>query len=380
MVFVFGSGDTGQLGLGDSMLIRKRPMPLKVLDDKKIVDIACGGMHTLAVTEDGQLYSWGCNDQRALGRSGEEYEPELVENPDNVKYVKIACGDSVSIALSDDGKVYCWGTYRCAEGALGFSKDLAVQDIPVLFEPLATHTIVDIAAGTDHCLALTNRGRVYAWGNGQQYQLGRRVMERRKENGLKPELVALKNIKAIGAGSYHSFAISQDNHVYAWGLNNYYQCGLPAGDELIKKPTIIPGLQGPVKSVAAGEHHSYVLMENGTVYAFGRADSCQLGLPESVIDSLQTMDASNSQYKKAIGQPTLIPDLSDVVQISSGSNHALVTTRSGNAHAWGFGEMSALGNGSDDDEVAPRPVTGQKLDGRKVLKVAAGAQHSVILA
>lgn len=54
-VFVFGSGDTGQLGLGDSMLSRKRPMPLKVLDDKKVVDVACGGMHTLAVTEDGQV-------------------------------------------------------------------------------------------------------------------------------------------------------------------------------------------------------------------------------------------------------------------------------------------------------------------------------------
>ncbi|KAI8333527.1 regulator of chromosome condensation 1/beta-lactamase-inhibitor protein II [Chlamydoabsidia padenii] len=391
MVFVFGSGDTGQLGLGDSMLSRKRPMPLKVLDDKKIVDVACGGMHTLAVTEDGQLYSWGCNDQRALGRSGEEYEPEQIENPDKVKYVKIACGDSVSMALSDKGKVYCWGTYRCAEGALGFSKDQAVQDVPLLFEPLAAYTIVDIAAGTDHCLALTNTGRVFGWGNGQQFQLGRRVIERRKTNGLRPELLALKNIKAIGTGSYHSFAISNDNDIYVWGLNNYQQCGLLTkdddfADEIITTPTIIPGLQGkgPVKSVAAGEHHSYVLMEDGTVYAFGRADSSQLGLPTSLIDKLHTHendnDTSKSQFKKAIGQPTLIPGLTDVVQISSGSNHALVTTRSGKAYAWGFGEMYALGNGSDDDESVPTEVTGQKLEGHTVIRVSAGAQHSVILA
>ncbi|ORZ23397.1 regulator of chromosome condensation 1/beta-lactamase-inhibitor protein II [Absidia repens] len=390
-VFVFGSGDTGQLGLGDSMLTRKRPMPLKVLDDKEIVDVACGGMHSIAVTKEGQLYSWGCNDQRALGRSGEEYLPELVENEDNVKFVKIACGDSVSMALSDAGKVYCWGTYRCAEGALGFSKDQAVQDVPALFEPLSSYTIVDIAAGTDHCLALTDAGRVFGWGNGQQFQLGRRVLERRKRNGLRPELLALKNIKAIGTGSYHSFALSQDNDLYVWGLNNYQQCGLLTEDEqtaeeIITTPTIIPGLQGKglIKSVAAGEHHSYVLMEDGTVYSFGRADSSQLGLPEALINERHTheneTDASKSQFKKAIGQPTLIPGLTDVVQICSGSNHALVTTRDGKAYAWGFGEMYALGNGSDDDEEIPCEVTGQKLEGHSVLRVSAGAQHSVILA
>lgn len=54
-IFVFGSGDTGQLGLGDEMLTRKKPMPLKVLDDKEIVDIVCGGMHTLAITREGKV-------------------------------------------------------------------------------------------------------------------------------------------------------------------------------------------------------------------------------------------------------------------------------------------------------------------------------------
>ncbi|KAI8343972.1 regulator of chromosome condensation 1/beta-lactamase-inhibitor protein II [Chlamydoabsidia padenii] len=381
-VFVFGTGDTGQLGLGDTMLTRKRPMPLQVLRDKEIVDVACGGMHSIAVTKGGQLYSWGCNDQRALGRSEDEYEPSLVENPDNVKFVKVACGDSITMALSDTGKLYCWGTYRCAEGALGFSKNQEVQDIPVLFEPLSSHTIIDIAAGTDHCLALTNKGRVFGWGNGQQFQLGRRVIERRKRNGLLPEMLALKHIKAIGTGSYHSFALSDDNQLYAWGLNNYRQCGLTVDDDIVTTPTVIRGLEGKgqIKSVVAGEHHSYVLMENGTVYSFGRADSSQLGLPESIINSQQTSGTSKSKFKKAIGQPTMIPNLTDVVQISSGSNHALVTTRSGQAYAWGFGEMCALGNGSDDDEAVPCQVTGQKLDGHKVLRVSAGAQHSVILA
>jgi regulator of chromosome condensation len=54
-VFVFGNGDVGQLGLGDEMLERKRPMPLKALEDEDIVDIVAGGIHTIAITKDGKV-------------------------------------------------------------------------------------------------------------------------------------------------------------------------------------------------------------------------------------------------------------------------------------------------------------------------------------
>lgn len=65
-----------------------------------------------------QLFSWGCNDQRALGRDGDEYEPALIESLAHVKIVKVACGDSVTMGLSEDGKLYCWGTFRVRRGRL----------------------------------------------------------------------------------------------------------------------------------------------------------------------------------------------------------------------------------------------------------------------
>ncbi|KAI8977096.1 regulator of chromosome condensation 1/beta-lactamase-inhibitor protein II [Mycotypha africana] len=388
-VFVFGTGDTGQLGLGDEMLERKRPMPLKVLDSEKIVDVVCGGMHSIAITEDGKLWSWGCNDQRALGRSGEEYEPNKVENMDHVKVVKVACCDSVTMALTDEGQLYCWGTYRSAEGALGFSRKKAIQETPAIFEPFQKYVIADIAAGTDHCLALTRDGRVFVWGNGQQFQLGRRIMERHLINGLRPEALNLKNIRLIGTGSYHSFAVAEDNTLYVWGLNNFQQCGLANEDNepaenIITKPTPIRALQGKgtIKSVQGGEHHSLVLMEDGSVYAFGRADSNQLGLPEETLQKVQIREegADASAYKKAVGRPTRIPNLEKVVEIATGTNHSVALTESGKAYTWGFGECYALGNGSSDDEPVPAELTGQKLEGHKVIRVSAGAQHSMILA
>lgn len=54
-MFVFGTGETGQLGLTDDMLERKRPMPLAALKESEIVDIACGGMHSVALSKQGQV-------------------------------------------------------------------------------------------------------------------------------------------------------------------------------------------------------------------------------------------------------------------------------------------------------------------------------------
>ncbi|KAI9317993.1 regulator of chromosome condensation 1/beta-lactamase-inhibitor protein II [Dichotomocladium elegans] len=388
-VLVFGSGDVGQLGLGDEMLTRKRPMPLKELDDEEICDVVCGGLHTVAITKGGRLWSWGCNDQGAIGRKGDEYTPGPIESLHGINITKVACGDSVSMALSDSGDLYCWGTFRSAEGQLGFSKGQDVQFEPRIFEPLAKETIVDIAAGSDHCLALTNHGKVYSWGNGQQFQLGRRVIERRKKNGLEPEPLSLRNIKAIGTGSYHSFAISHTNDLYVWGLNNYEQCGLWSGEDgdrrtptEVTTPTIVPALKGKgeIKTVVAGEHHSLVLMKSGEVYSFGRADSSQLGLPKELVDKLAFGDNEKSAFKRAVGLPTKIPGLENVDQIASGSNHAIVRTSDGTAYTWGFGESAALGNGTEEDCNEPCKLTGQKLEGHKVLRVAAGAQHSVIVA
>ncbi|KAF7726903.1 hypothetical protein EC973_008198 [Apophysomyces ossiformis] len=384
-VLVFGSGDTGQLGLGEEMLIRKKPMPLRALDDKEIVDVACGGLHSIAITKDGQLWSWGCNDEGVLGRKGDEFEPAVVQDLEGVHIVKVACGDSISMALSDEGKLYCWGTFRCAEGGLGFTREIKKQEFPVLYEPLQRETIVDIAAGTDHCLALTDTGRVYGWGNGQQFQLGRRVIERRKQNGLVPELLGLRNIKAIGSGSYHSFALTHANELYAWGLNNYEQCGLLTEENskspsVVTAPTLVEGLvgQGQIKSVMAGEHHTVVLMENGAVFSFGRADSSQLGVPSETIAKYCSEGESN--FKKAIGYPIRVEGLENITNMATGSNHVIAANQSGTAYTWGFGETHALGNGSDDDEEVPIVLSGQKLEGLKVVRVAAGAQHTIILA
>jgi hypothetical protein len=67
-VFMVGTGDFGQLGLGEEVQEKTRPFPLDAFGGLRVTAVACGGMHALAITEDGAVHSWGVNDDGPLGR------------------------------------------------------------------------------------------------------------------------------------------------------------------------------------------------------------------------------------------------------------------------------------------------------------------------
>lgn len=111
-VYVFGSGDCGQLGLGEDCEASPKPKLHRYFEDKQIVALSAGGLHTLALSAEGIIYSWGCNDEKALGHSAPEGIVAPVEGLDGIAITQVAAGDSISAALSKDGKVYTWGTFR----------------------------------------------------------------------------------------------------------------------------------------------------------------------------------------------------------------------------------------------------------------------------
>lgn len=331
-LFVFGNGDMGQHGFGTEALDEiKRPRKHPWVDGKNakgelgiggFEEVAAGGMHSLAIDSNGRLWSWGINDNAALGRQTTrepdieaevfETEPMPVEglSPSGVGIIsgpkeqgggkegpvetfratRIAAGDSVSVALSEDGQVRVWGSFRSNDGLLGFDGQVGsskTQFKPVSLPNLLRHSFVQVACGDDHVLALTTTGLVYSWGNGQQAQLGRRIIERRKINGLNPEKVGLKDIVLIGTGAYHSFAVDKKGQVFGWGLNSLRQVGIDSEEDIVPTPRIISALSPKelsstrdvrVVSITAGQHHSLFLLSDGRVFGCGRCDGCELGL------------------------------------------------------------------------------------------------------
>ena len=96
----------------------KRPRKITLFDMSgelqaklPVVKLLCGGMHTLALTSGGEVYSWGCNDEGALGRAGTEDKPMLVPLP--IRATDISAGDSHSVFYNtEENKAYFTGLYR----------------------------------------------------------------------------------------------------------------------------------------------------------------------------------------------------------------------------------------------------------------------------
>ena len=101
----------------DDMREIKRPKKLAIFDMATdlsripIIKLLCGGMHTVALASSGAVYTWGCNDEGALGRPGMEDKPMLVRLPERM--TDVSAGDSHSIFLSSDSnKAFFCGLYR----------------------------------------------------------------------------------------------------------------------------------------------------------------------------------------------------------------------------------------------------------------------------
>ena len=186
---------------------------------------------------------------------------------------------------------------KAAEGALGFSSSSEHQFLPspildLKSKPNNPEKFTAVAAGNNHLLVLTTHGNVYAWGAGEQGQLGRKVLERRKIHGTVPEKIVLgsrsRKAVVIGAGGYASFAVDDKGNVWAWGLNNMGQTGTGQSDDPeVQRPQKVEKVSASalgdgetVVEIAGGEHHTLFLTSKGNVYACGRSEGGQLGLED----------------------------------------------------------------------------------------------------
>ncbi len=161
-VLVCGQNICGQLGLSTSIIERRKPQYLKVVNqfniDENIQFIFAGAMHSCALTVTGYVYTWGCNDDGALGRItndiDDEYLPGVFVVPEEI--LTICAGDSFTVALAKSGRAYMSGCFRSSEGVLGLFeyKQMAQQAVIIPVNQL----IKQIACGADFCLLLTENG------------------------------------------------------------------------------------------------------------------------------------------------------------------------------------------------------------------------------
>ena len=420
--YVWGQGDSAQLGLGGDVDERRRPTRVTTgaMGEANATRIAAGGTHTLALTSDGACYSWGNNDNGALGRvvnkdadPDAEYAPGKVELPLDVKVVMLSTGDSHGCALTESGAVWAWGQFRTTNGAWAFNPNtLDAQKTSFPFKIYAPASSKErakaIVSGVDHVLALSREGGVYSWGCSEKGRLGRVDASEAEDNEqasddvkrqlLTPSRVALPKsgggigsafggepeVTAIVAGDFHSFAICADedgskSDVYGWGLSNFHQIGLwdpnpdLRGDEQVTYfPKRVPALSGKrIVAGDAGAHHSLFLTGDGKIIAIGRYTDgrCGVRVPNAALDG-------------ALEEPRVIEDLPGrAVKVASGDTCGGAVMEDGSAYVWGSQYIGQLGLGPrEEDAYTPEKMPYTKpMAGRVFVELSFGGQHASAL-
>ncbi|KAF8969505.1 regulator of chromosome condensation 1/beta-lactamase-inhibitor protein II [Flammula alnicola] len=421
--FAWGTGNFGQFGMGPDYL-EELPKPKRNTwaeeqiekgtfgeDNAGMEYVAAGGLHTVFIDEKGTVWTCGVNDDAALGRITQDVpdpnNPGAFLNVDDLtsyphplqtlvdegfRAVKVVAGDSICAAVSDKGELRVWGSFRVNEGSLGFSSGLKHQYTPVSIlqlshKPGDIEKVSSIASGGNHILVLTTHGHIYTWGAGEQAQLGRKVMERRKIHGTVPEKVTLgtraRKATTVGAGSFHSFAVDDHGDVWGWGLNSMGQTGTgwaSSEDSVVQLPQKVQGLSKAelgddvVVQIDGGNHHTLFLTQSGKVYACGRSSAGQLGLAE---DHPAFQDQVDPDF---VAEPALVafPDPNDpVIQISCGVHNNAAVTRGGALYSWGQGVQGELGLGEEEEVRTPRVVVRKDGGAWFAAAVSCGGQHTM---
>ncbi|KAL8912767.1 MAG: hypothetical protein Q9171_002306 [Xanthocarpia ochracea] len=327
------------------------------------------------------------DDEDNTGLNPRESTPGPITTfPEGTVIVKLSAGDSHTLALTDDGNVFGWGTFRSNEGILGFSKDTLVQPTPVLLPKLSK--IVDIASGNNHALALDSKGVVYTWGSGQQMQLGYRMMERMRHDSLTPALLRSrgKNIRYIACGADHSFAIDSKEQVWSWGVNSFGGTGIfeNAGEDnaVIISPTVVQNLKfdnDTITHIAGGSHHSLCSTEKGKCLIWGRFDGSQTGLDLSTVPEDHIVRDARGQAR-ILMRPTQVTGIKDCVFVAAGTDHSLAITEHGKAYSWGFNANYQCGQGTTDDITVPTLIDNTATRDKKLDWAGAGGQYSILTA
>jgi alpha-tubulin suppressor-like RCC1 family protein len=227
----------------------------------KITQVACGAEHTIALAEDGTVWTWGLNSfgQLGLGNLENQYTPVQVSSLSNVTVI-VAAGWH-SIAIKDDGSVWTWGDNY--DGQLGDETNI-YKSSPVQVTRISGVIAAD--AGSNVTVALKNDQTVWSWGFNVYGQLGDGTDGYDAGKNYPVQAKDLTDVVAIAAGDGHTLAIKSDGSVWAWGYNGYGALG--DGTFTTVNSPIAIGLSD-VTLITAGYYHSIAIKNDGTVWTWG---------------------------------------------------------------------------------------------------------------
>ena len=243
--------------------------------------------------EAGAVYSVGSNHAGQLGMGDLNHRTEfvVVSLTRGMGVHHVCSGESVTFAVGDGGRVLTWGGTGTGPMGLRGRGETGKFESPQVVEALEGEEIILTSVGSSHACAVGSGGDLFSWGSGRCGALGHGDLE----NGEVPRLVT-KGLReadvavSISSGKAHSLALTDGGRVYAWGYSGCGRLGLgrrggrhgipeDQGGKFVPVPSTIPlFMDRPIRIVSCGSEHSVaVTTDTGAAYSWGAGDSGKLG-------------------------------------------------------------------------------------------------------
>lgn len=378
-VFTWGNAAQGCLGIGPTMSRYGSPQLVPTFQNVKVevLSVSCGRCHSLAVTNNG-VYAWGASQfgQLGLEKKLQCPNPELIISLAQEIIVDAVAGQYHSVALTKDGRVFTWGWG--VHGQLGHG-NTNEKNTPTLVTALLGTIVRQISAGHAHTLVLTAEGDVYSFGSNVFGQLGNGT---NIKSSFPIKVVLLpEKIGLITTGYFHNLAVTTTNKLYTWGaspqvLRLQAQAQKKARilqqqittEKLTKNSETLDNYNKNAQDnndseTKSEEHYAQINDAQGPNHFASNTppqskQTSNVKLPKS--PSFRGINVGMIEEAQTHLQPSLV-DTSlvngQIVQISTGCHHSSLLTKDGSVYTWGRNLDGQIGNGSRREVTIPTPLS-----------------------
>jgi len=337
------------------------PTPVLSMQGRRIVSVATGQYHCLALSAESEVYSWGDGDDGSLGHgdNAAKVVPTRIELLSRIEC--IAAGSNLtSAAVDEKGRLFTWGrassifvdedddedgspTEFEGPNGLGYELDAETgsQATPKHVDALSQDRVVGVALGEGFTLAVTDAGAVFSFGFSRKGGLGHGSLE---SVVLPRRIEALAQTRrrfiAVAASECYALALTEEGELYGWGdryVNGHWR------EE--RTPQRVAALIGQcVKLVDARDFVSCAVTEKGELFTWGMHSA-----------------GSSLGHEGPQITPNRVAGLSgvEVAAVAICGSHTLAADADG--VVWAFGQRWSLGLGASDPKYCGLVVTPTRI-------------------
>ena len=278
-VYAWGNNAYGQLGIDNGGLTVTAPTLVEALRNKNVISVSAGRYFSLALTEGGQVYSFGANNRLQLGyalANSATYSatPTPITALSTVFITQISAGHESAIAVDVNNKAYLWGSVK--NSVLGTADQENTSQAPTVLPDAKTTTPIDaVALSVNHSAFLLNDGTVGFMGWNKQGQYGNATTDTDPSMRFKITDTSTLNIISVAVSDQQTVLLSADGKVYVAGARIPNDTGSMTNTFA---PLFEGAAQAPVASaIAAGYQNGAMIAQDGSVWTWGDNSRGQLG-------------------------------------------------------------------------------------------------------